>query len=120
MVKLIAPDDIGSVSYDGIEYTVENGIVDVHDSAVAPLVESYGFSGKTASKPADEQPLPTDTANVDAPAATTTPDAQEAPESTVADEQPAAPNAEKPADEKPAEQAAIKPSKQKKEEGKAA
>lgn len=43
LIKLDAPDGAGNVSHKGIEYTVENGSVQVPADAVAPLL-SHGFS----------------------------------------------------------------------------
>lgn len=44
MRKLKAPEGCGSVSFSGMELTVEDGYIEVPESAVAELVNSHGFT----------------------------------------------------------------------------
>lgn len=52
LVKLKAPEGITDVSFGGVNYAVENGIVEVAEEAVQYL-HQYGFAVPAVDKPSD-------------------------------------------------------------------
>lgn len=52
LVKLKAPEGITDVSFGGVNYAVENGIVEVPEAAVQYL-HQYGFVVPAGDKPSD-------------------------------------------------------------------
>lgn len=50
MVKLYTTEEGGSVSFEGTEYRVKNGMVDVPENAVPILLESHGFTARKPNK----------------------------------------------------------------------
>ena len=52
LVKLKAPEGITDVSFGGVNYAVENGIVEVAEEAVQYL-HQYGFVVPAGDKPTD-------------------------------------------------------------------
>ena len=55
LVKLKAPEGITDVSFGGINYVVEHGIVEVVEAAVQYL-HQYGFVVPAVDKPSDARP----------------------------------------------------------------
>lgn len=55
LVKLKAPEGITDVSFGGVNYAVENGIVEVAEESVQYL-HQYGFVVPAVDKPSDARP----------------------------------------------------------------
>jgi hypothetical protein len=54
VATLYVPSNISSVSFDGDEYPIRNGKVEVPSKAIEPLIRRHGLSDKPFAKPEEK------------------------------------------------------------------